>query len=705
MPEAHVSIEELGRSAITGTTGHYSMDRIPPGVWQISFQRIGYGPEVRQVRVATANVILDVALRESLLEIAPIQVTATPLPTAVLTSPQPTASLAGAGLRTAQGGSIGQTVGQMPGVWDLSTGSGIGKPVIRGLGSDRVLIVSGGQRLESLPGGDDDSPSLETDDAERIEVIRGPASVLYGSDALGGVINIVPRELPTAFNRPPTADGEVTGSFGTNDRAGDGSVILEGAREGLGFRGSLVARGTGDLHTPDGDLSNSAAHTLTGSAAIGSRGENGSIDFSYSHRIERLEIHPDPVADAGSTPLQRNTEDLARLAVNRPMRASRLEFSLSYEHSNRREYDQSDAPESDVDNGLKAGTWIGDVRLHQDIAGLMKGVLGFNWTRHAFSAFGASPQLPSSHATDLGAYAFGQGESGPWHLSAGARYDHRALGAPADSLFHLAEQSRGYHAVTANLGILRRMGTSTAAVMNLGSGFRAPSGAELFTQGADEGSQTFLQGDPALRVERSADLDLALRIHTGQIRAEASGFVNLIRDYIYSRPTGSRDPQSGLPIYVYSQGDARLAGFELTSEVKGRGGLGFRLTADYVRGDNTTTGQPLPWIPPLRSTATVRYEGHARGILQHPYVELGAEADTRQTRLAPFDTPTAGYLVARSAAGGEFLILGRRTTADLSIRNLTNRRYASFLSRYKAYALDPGFNAVLELSTGFSPRM
>jgi iron complex outermembrane recepter protein len=694
----HVSIADLGRFAETDSGGRYQLDRLPGGTYRVSFRRIGFAPETRSVTVVASRAVLDLSLRESLIEIEPVQVTATADPTAMLVSPQPTEALGGVDLRVAQGASLGRTVEGMAGVWNQSTGTGIGKPVIRGLSSDRVLVVAGGQRLESLQVGDDDAPSLDTFDAHRIEVIRGPASVLYGSDAIGGVINVVPRELPTAFNRAPLLQGSIGGSFGSNGRDGEGSIMLEGAREGLGFRGSLLARGSGDIRTPTGPLDNSGVRTLTAAGALGARGVRGSIEARYSRRTERMQILPDPAGDPHATPLQRNAEDLAKLALMHPVGPARVELDLGYEQTRRREYERRNTPQDSVANGNLARNYSVAVRFHHAPLGSIHGLVGVTWLRHRIHGFGQSPQLPSMRSDDLGAYVFEQRESGPWSFSFGTRYDHRGLAVPADPAFRLPKQSRAYRAVTANAGLLRRLTEASSIVFNLGSGFRAPSGSELYSSGPDEGSQSFPEGNRDLRVERSLNADLALRVQSSRWRAEVGGYLNHIRDFIYSRPTGVVDGASRLPVFAMAQGNARLFGFEATSDLHVGSGLEIRTTIDYVRGDNTTNGHPLPGIPPLRASGELRFERDSKRTGARSYAEVGGEVDARQTRLDPADVATPGYFVAHFGAGCEFPVSGHQVTADLLVRNLLDRRYASFLSRYKTYALAPGRDVVLRVS-------
>src|SRR6266850_783936 len=192
-------------------------------------------------RVTTpgGDVTADVTMRESVVELTGIQVTASANATSALNSPQPVSVRAGEELRQSQSPNLGETLQGIAGVHSWSTGPGIGKPVIRGLSSNRVLVLDDGQRLETQQWGDEHSPNVETATAERIEVIRGPASVLYGSDALGGVVNVVQKDLPDATGVSGFVHGSASAAYGSASSLKDGSFDLEGGSGGLGFRGSV----------------------------------------------------------------------------------------------------------------------------------------------------------------------------------------------------------------------------------------------------------------------------------------------------------------------------------------------------------------------------------------------------------------------------------------------------------------------------------
>src|SRR5215217_2448948 len=226
IPEARVTLIELKRSSSTTPEGRFVFSAVAPGQYHLSVSAIGFAPTVEPLIVTDRDTSVTIRLKPSVVELQALQVTASPNATTLLNSPQPVSALSQDELRQAQSPSLGETIERMPGVRSLSTGTGIGKPVIRGLTSNRVLVVADGQRLETQQWGDEHSPNVDTGDAERIEVIRGPASVLYGSDALGGVVNVVPKEQP------------------------DATLALEGASGGLGFRGSLTGRTSDDIRTP-----------------------------------------------------------------------------------------------------------------------------------------------------------------------------------------------------------------------------------------------------------------------------------------------------------------------------------------------------------------------------------------------------------------------------------------------------------------------
>ncbi|HRP08066.1 MAG TPA: TonB-dependent receptor [Gemmatimonadales bacterium] len=686
---AVVVIEEAHRSTRTDSHGNYHFRDVPSGVYGVSFRAIGYHPRVVRLTMSDRDVTVDVSLSVTVIELPPIQTTATPLATSALESPQPLAVLQGAELRRAQAPSIGAVLDGSPGVRSYSTGNGIAKPVIRGMTGNRVLVLDNGQRTESQQWGDEHAPNVETASAERIEVVRGPASVLYGSDALGGAINVVPRELPDAGGGSPLLSGRIDGSFTSNGSMPDGVVMVEGAVNRLGFRGSLSGRESGDVSTPTGTLGNSGLAMFGGSAAMTLRSAWGTIGGSYSRRNERVEIHEDPEEEPDATPFQRIATDRATISGNLSLGSSRLEMDLGWENNARREFESVDAEsDGEVELGLRASTWTGNLHLHHAASSRVAGVVGVQALRTSVTTSGEESLVPGSRTTNIAAYGFEQADLGPWQLSVGARVDHRVLDNDAADELGTVPGSRDWTAITGNAGVLYRLGEHTAAVFNVGRGFRAPSAFELFANGEHEGTRRYEVGDAGLATERSLNADLAIRVQRATVRGEIGVFNNRISGYIYPDPTDEVDEESGLQIFRIVQGDATLRGIEGTVEVHPSGTLHFKGGVDYTWGRNDETGRPLAFIAPLRVQGSIRLERNWIAVFDQPWMEFGVQVNAKATRIDPEDFAPDGYTLARLGAGAS--VAGIDITVQVD--NLFDTTYRGFLSRYKRYADEMGRN-------------
>src|SRR5881296_386168 len=253
---AHAIIEvtELGRSVTASDVGAFRIE-LAPGRYTLAIRRHGFAPAVREISVSAGQAppALEIVLRPSAFRLEPVTVTATRQPLASGSSPLPATSLAGDELRAAQGVSLAHVVEALPGARTISTGAQIGKPVIRGLSGPRVLVLENGSRLEDYSWSDEDGPSVDARLAQRVEVIRGPASVLYGSDALGGVVNVIPEELPDANGGAGGASPlrSTLDLYGATNNAEVGAAArLEGASGPWAWRAVAIGRVGGDLHTP-----------------------------------------------------------------------------------------------------------------------------------------------------------------------------------------------------------------------------------------------------------------------------------------------------------------------------------------------------------------------------------------------------------------------------------------------------------------------
>jgi len=709
--QAIVRLIELKRSATSDNDGKYSITQIPPGSYSVSFRVIGYAPQVRKVTVGNADVTVDVTLKPSVIELPAVQVSASAEATSALNSPQPVAVVGAEDLKKASPTNLGEALADIAGVRNNSSGEAAGKPVIRGLTNNRVLVLDNGQRLEHNQWGDDHFSSVEPAASSRIEIIRGPASVLYGSDAIGGVINVIEPDLPDGIGRTPFVQGSVTGGFASGNRQPDGSLTLEGASSGFGYRASVTGRTAENTRTPTYTLWNSGYHNVGGTGTLGYRGTWGSLTGRYTYRNDNLNL-----TDSDSTATGRAATDdhRARLELAMPIGASRLEWSAGYERNQRHEW--ADATSTTEAFGMRQKSYTTEARLHHPSIGPFSGLVGFSGEYTTDANFGQEFLEPDSKAADAALYVFEQTDVGRWDLSFGTRYDYRHLDVDANADLGNAAAIRHWSSVTGNLGVLYHVTEPVALVLNVGRGFRSPSTFDLFANGPHEATSTFERGNPNLKTEASLNTDVAIRIQSARAAVELGGFVNLINNFIYTVPANQIDSASGLQIYDVTQGDAVLRGFEAQLQYHPTTYLHLEGTADYVYGQNTSVEKPLPTMPPFRATYTARWEGRSLGSLSSPYFSVGGESNARQTRLDPAEATfyadafggqgyqSKPYTLVNLATGFSLPTGGQRTVQfDFQLRNALDQAWVNYLSHLKTLAPNPGMgrNFIARVSAGF----
>lgn len=642
----------------------------------------------------------DTTRKDSARVVPAVQITATFAPTRVLDAPQAVAVIGGAELRRAQGAAVGDALELLPGIRSLSMTTGIGKPVIRGLTHNRIVTLDNGQRSETQQWGHDHSPNVETANAEQIEVIKGPASVLYGSDALGGVVNVVAPALSQARGESPFVRGRATMAYNTNVMGPDGTLRVDAARGGLGARLSATGRVTGDMRAPRGVLRNTENETGHLDGSIGFTGDRGKIALRYSDRSERIEIFDDPISAPGYSGYQRLTTRRGTLDADRQLSArARVQTQWGVEQNFRREYD--DAAASDIALGLLINTASGFVHLHHDAVGPFSGgTIGVFAMDSRFQKRGTETLIPNSQSRNVAVYALEHIARGRWRGTVGARYDVRDLSVEDDAVLSLSAQSQAHAAVTGSAGLSYRLSEWASVVASLGRGFRAPAAPDLYANGFHEGTRAYERGNPNLNVETSLNTDFGLRVEHADVAGEVSVFNNAIRDYIYLRPFGSGGLRFDSLEVV--QGNAVLRGVEGRLAWRAQSWLTLQAAGDLVQGNNTTVDVPLTFVPPPRVLLGARVERPMLGsVLARPWLSVGAERNWRQTRLDPRDVSPAGYTLYSLGAGGTLLAGAQVLVVDLGVRNVLDVRYRSFMSRYKEFADGPGRALVLRVTTEF----
>ena len=689
---AAVEVVELGTRVFTATDGTYRIG-LPGGTYTLTVTRAGFAPISRSVTV-TGVTTVDLQLTANPFALEPVTVTATRQPIAPELSPLPAASISGDALRQQQGVSLAHVIDALPGLRTLSTGAQIGKPVIRGLAGSRVVVLENGSRLEDYSWSDEDGPSIETGFVRRVEVIRGPASVLYGSDAVGGVVNVISEPLPAAADRTSafTRTGFTLSAASNNLELG-GAGRAEGARGSLGWRVAATGRYGSNLHTPAGALDNTGFSALNGEAAAGWRGDKGSFSVRVVHyggEFKLLEANAAPGEESGP---ERKLGD-ERIVIDAEHGAGpwRLEARGQFQRHNLIEVADTGSggqgSEAEAFNLLLRTASL-DLLAHHALGNNVRGTLGISGLLQSNDASGPIALVPDASLATGGAFAFEQVRWGKWILLAGTRVDTRRLHADRDTTLSVRDQTRHYDAWSADGGVVFHPIEPLALHVNIGRAWRAPTLFELFAHGQHIGEARYEQGDSTLQPETSRSVDAGVRIAGSRVRAEVSAYHNRFQRYIYIQPTAQ--VIDSLPVYRYVQADAELLGVEASAEVELAPGLLGRANFDAVRGTNLTAHEPLPLMPPRRGGV---------GLEWRDRIGIDVEGYARQDRLNRLDLPTSGYTLVHLTGGSEVRLLGRAMRLDVALRNALNTRYRNFLSRYKSFALDPGRNLIVRLSTG-----
>ena len=709
---AQITLVELARGATTNARGEFVFVDVPAGRYTIVARRLGYASVSRIVRVgAGERRSVDLTMAAVAGDIEPVVVTATRDATDVGQSPLPVSQLAGDRLHRDQSVSIAGALDRLPGVHNVTTGQQIGKPMIRGLAGSRVLVLDNGHRLEDYSWSDEDGPSIDARLAQRVEVIRGPASVLYGSDAIGGVVNAIPAALPDASAGAFTRGlAELSGA--TNNREGDLVLGAEGARSRLGWRAMGIGRFSEDLTTPDGKLENTKFAAVTGEAAVAMNSSRGTSTLRYArygcecHLLEAdAPAKPAGGGEEEGGPERKASDDRVQFTGNYVTGRFRIEPKLQWQRHSLAEVSDELGPggaptgvETEVFN-LLLNTMTADVLLHHGGDGHLRGTLGVSGEYQSSDSRGIIPLVPDARITNGGIFAFEQVDLGRVSFVAGGRGDVRSLSADANTELGLSDQSRHSGALAGDVGVILRPVGDLALTANVGRAWRAPTLFELFANGPRLGEARYEIGDAALDPETSLNVDGSIRWSGRRAHAEVSGFHNRIQDFVYIAPTGTK--QGTLDVYRYEHALATLNGAEISADVDPTNLLSLRARWDMVRGTNEDTDQPLPLIPAPRTTLEAEVHGVQLGWAERAHAGVDVEVSAKPTRLGPFDYQTDGYTLLGLDAGLARRIGSRPLRFDIRVRNLTDKRYKSFLSRYKSFALDPGRNILLRISTEF----
>ncbi|MCI0698361.1 TonB-dependent receptor [candidate division KSB1 bacterium] len=732
LPGANVFVLELKRGAPTDEKGAFSIDGIAAGRYTLVCRLLGYEEMRKAIIIAEMNLKQDFYLKSNPIELQSVNVNAEKDNTVLTESSQAREVLSDAELQKHRGQTLGETLKEIPGVTVLQTGPAIAKPVIRGLHSQRVLVLNAGVPQEGQQWGGEHAPEIDPFSPARIEVLKGAAGVQYGAGAIGGVIRVEPRDLRETGG----LGGELTLNAFSNNLQGAGSLLLEGSLAklpGFGWRAQGSLRRAGDSKTSAYNVINSGFDERDWSVAAGYNKERGGVEMYYSHFGTELGIflgsHLGSVTDLlraierGRPSIERSfsydvdspKQDITHnlLSVKSHYEFSglgRLEMQYGWQQNHRQEFDAhapfSSKPPSFPSFDLTLTTYTADLTFqHQPVKNFF-GKIGVSGMRQGNVQNSRVFLIPNFRAYSGGVFLIESWVSGLWTLDIGGRYDYRLVKAFQLLNEQVIETIHEYSNVTGVVGLIYQFAPTWSIGTNWGSAWRPPSLNELYSNGVHHGAAQFEIGDLNLKSERSFNVDVTLRHLGARGRAEISVYNNRLRHFIFPFP----DPQPTLtvrgafPTFRYQQAEARLRGIDGLLEYQLSNFFQIGISAALVRGDNLDAGEPLFLMPADRLRVLAHFHLPDFGRLANTFVELNSTLVKRQNRFpknADYADPPAGYTLFDLNAGTQLQLDGHPLQFNVSVQNLANKSYRDYLSRFRYFIDDPGRNIIARVQIPF----
>lgn len=717
---ARVSLVDLRRSTTTDAEGRYTFADVPAGTYLLEAESSRAGRDLRRVEIAadaeaTADLTLDVTTHQEF-----VVVSAQTDPRAAFELAAPVTVLGDTQLALRLQPSLGETVALLPGVNSTYFGPGSSRPVIRGLGGDRIRVLDNGLGTgDASSTSPDHAVSSDPQSADQIEVVRGPATLLYGSSAVGGVVNVIDSRIPYALASKPLG-GRFSGQFGSAAEDRSGALALKGGQGLFAWHADAFKRKTDDLSIPGkaesqrlrdletadglaheeesfGTLPNSAIDTQGASLGLSLVGQRGFFGLSASgldslygvpgHGGHEGEEHEGEAEAPVRVDLEQRRLDL-RAELTEPFgafRGLRLRAGLAdYQHQEL---------EGDVVGTLfENESFEGRLEMLHKPMGALSGSFGAQFASRDFSAQGEEAFTPPTQTTSWALFAYEVVNRGELRFDFGARVESQGVDAALDT----GTETRSFTGFSGSAGLgWTRDGWGLG--LSLARSEKLPNAEELYSNGPHVATRAWEIGDPELGKESSLGLDLSLRRDSARWHGKVNLFVNAFANYIYEDFTGQ--VEDGLDVVQYRQADARFWGAELEAHLEivhaEPRHLDLEFSGDFVRAELSGPGTPLPRIPPARYGVGLHYHDDRASAL----IEL--RGVLQQDRVTERELPTDGYLFLNASFG--YRLFAGATVWDLRLaaNNLTDAEGRNHVSFLKDLAPLPGRDVRLSVRIAF----
>ncbi len=718
-----IFISDLNKTISTNENGEFNISGLPAGTLQFQFSLLGY--KTYNLAIETDKITEPLIIKLIPTEITTEEIIVTETN---IDKPYQTDKIKAKDLQRYGAMNISEAVTKIPGVWQLSTGTGVSKPVIRGLYGDRIGIMINGIRFDNQQWQDEHGLVLSSDGIDNIEVIKGPRSLLYGPEAIGGVVSIT-DEHPAPIG---TNVADLNLKIFSNTLGILTDVGLKGAEKNYNW----LIRFGGETHADylDGNNDKIPETRFGGYTIKTSFGYNksfwvGKLDYSYTSYTYGILEGREFLQE-----LQNINETRFDRSFSGPHHAlkvhnavfqnvfivgeSKFKLNAGYTYNQRQEIEGAD--ERFLPDSLRFGnldmilntisldaSWNYSFSKALDITVSSQGFLQTNRN------FGSRRLIPDANVSSISGTGMLDYKKNKVGVEAGIRYDLFKVKTyefgVIDSIDYFPSLNLSYNSVNMSAGATYRFNKYLVLKGNFSTGFRAPNLAELTSNGLHEGVFQFEIGNRDFKSERSMEGDLGMVLDSKYLSLDFSTYTNKINDYIYLGQT--TDTLRGYPVFKYNQSDADLRGLEADVTLKPNEWLSFRETYSTVIATRKD-GVYLPLIPADKITSSIHVELKNWKVFYSPYFELSVFSALRKTRLGQDENALPGYALLNADFGCDLRFEKQLINLSISCNNLLNKVYIDFMSRIKVlsatygghtfYANNMGRNIVISAKIPFS---
>ncbi|TRO66597.1 TonB-dependent receptor [Christiangramia sabulilitoris] len=694
---ANILFPALEKGTVTDAQGNYTVNNLPNGKYKIVVSSIGYATYNTEINLPLDN--FDITLNPSAIEMEEV-IISTPFHQLQSENVMKVERESLSELNRKGAINLSDGIAQIAGVESLTTGVGIGKPVIRGLSSNRVLVYTQGIRLENQQYGDEHGLGINSKGISSVEVIKGPASLLYGSDAIGGVLYLNPE----SFAQSGHTNAGVDADYFSNTRGYQLSGMAKTSGEKLKFlaRGSYAAHS--DYESGDGiRVTNTRFNEKDLKAGFGFQDSKYKADLRYNYNQSNIGI-PEEIG-AQSTekdpmiPYQQIDNHIVSLDNKFFFNNSSLDMKIGYQFNDRKEFEEHEEHEEEEETEeeheehedgeaaleMHLETLNYNLKYNLPKIGNFETITGIQGMFQTNENFGEEILIPDSETIDFGIFVTTHYHLENWDFQGGLRFDNRNLESEAfisEDGDVINALDRKFNSFNGAFGAKYQIDQKFIARLNLASGFRAPNLSELTSNGAHHGTNRYEIGNPLLENEQNFQVDLSLEYRNQHFEAYVNGFHNSVGNYIFLNPTGEIIEND--PVFEYRQQDATLYGGELGVHIHPHPLDWLHLESSF----ETVTGQLsnndyLPLIPANSITNTFRVEFEEGYTFSKKYAFIRLQNVFDQNNPGNFESATPGYGLLGAGLGTTLKLDSFNLGLSLSGTNLLDKEYISHLSRLK----------------------